>query len=350
MSTQVLIASAADGAAIAQAIRERLAGQASIPGGLCPSALPAAHETAVMVFVLTEQALADAAVRAYAALAAGSRFPMLPVPPERARFDFSALKGEFEALGRLNAACWDDGAEPGTAVIQAIRRYLGLEPFPRDCRLFISYRRSDGTQAAQAIYRHFRDLDFDAFLDTQDEAILPGEEFQPRIHQAIPEKDFLLLVDSPDAADSGWVREEVSAAIANRVAIFPVRVGGSQGFPQVRDLPALDWGPDLGLNLRELERAVRSRIAARRSFDQRVKQTIEHLRPLLPLAVDDSGQRRLMVKVGSGRGARRCLLEYEDAPYSLARLHRLAMAWPWAGGRPSWAPRAVPCWCITGAA
>jgi hypothetical protein len=31
------------------------------------------------------------------------------------------------------------------------------------------------------------------------------------------------------------------------------------------------------------------------------------------------------VTVGEGDGARRCLLEYEDAPYSLSRLHRLAM-------------------------
>jgi len=327
MSTQgqVLIASAADGAAIAQAMRERLAGQASIPDGLCPAALPAAHETAVMVFVLTEQALADPAVLAYAALATGSRFPMLPVPPERARFDFSALKGELETLGRLNAACWDDGIEPGAAVVQAIRRYLGLEPFQRDCRLFVSYRRIDGAAAAHAIYDHFGKQGFDAFLDTEDEAIEPGEPFQPRIHQAIPEKDFLLLVDSPDAADSRWVREEVSVALANRVAILPVRVGGSEGFPQVRDLPALEWGPDLGHNLFELDRAVRARLAARRSFDQRVMQTLEHLKPLLPLTITGSERRRLLITLGSGRGARRCLLEYEDAPYSLGRLHRLAL-------------------------
>jgi hypothetical protein len=45
----------------------------------------------------------------------------------------------------------------------------------------------------------------------------------------------------------------------------------------------------------------------------------------LPLTVEDRGLRRLLVKVGAGKGARRCLLEYEDAPYGLARLYRLAM-------------------------
>jgi hypothetical protein len=325
MTALVHLVAAPDGAAIAQAIRDQLVGQASIPEGLCPTALPPAHESAVLVFVLTDQALADPAVRAYAAQAAGSRFPMLPVPPEHARFAFSALTCEFETLGRLNAACWDDGVEPGAAVVQAIRRYLGLEPFPRDCRLFISYRRSDGEATAHSIYDHFRTQGFDAFLDTEDEAIEPGEEFQPRIHQAIPEKDFLLLIDSPDAAGSRWVREEVSVAIANRVAIFPVRVGGGQGFPMVRDLHSLDWGPDLGRNLFDLERAVRARLAARRSFDQRVIQTVEHLKPLLPLKIAESGQRRLLITLGAGRGAKRCLLEYEDAPYSLGRLHRLAL-------------------------
>jgi hypothetical protein len=222
---RVHLAAAPDGTAIAQAIRDQLAGQALIPDGLCPTALPAAHEKAVLVFILTDQALADPTVRAYAAQAAGSRFPMLPVPPARGGFDFGSLKGEFETLGRLNAVAWDDGAEPGGLVIQAIRSHLGLEPFKRDCRLFVSYRRTDGTSAAHAIYDHFGKQGFDAFLDTENEAIEPGETFQPRIHQAIPEKDFLLLIDSPDAANSKWVREEVSVALANRVAILPVRVG-----------------------------------------------------------------------------------------------------------------------------
>jgi hypothetical protein len=321
----VHLAAAADGAPISEAMRGQLACQALIPAGLCQTALPQAHENAVLVFVLTEQALADAAVRVYAALAAGSRFAILPVVPRRDRFDFRTLTGELEFLGRLNAVGWDDGEVPGAAVLTAIRRHLGLEPFQRDCRLFISYRRSDGTEAAQAIYRHFRAIGFDAFLDTEDEAIEPGEEVQARIHEAIPEKDFLLLVDSPAAAESGWVREEVSTALADRVAIFVVRVGGSEGFPQVRDLPALEWGPDPDQSLFDLERAVRSQLAARRSFDRRLMQTLEHLKPLLPLRISPQGRRRLLLTLGEGSGARCCLLDYEDAPYNLTRLHRLAL-------------------------
>ena len=299
----VHLIAAPDGAPMADAIRAQLASQASIPAGICPAVLPEPHENAVLVFVLTDQALADPAVRAYAALAAGSRFAILPVVPRRDGFDFRTLTGELGFLGRLNAVGWYDGETPGAAVLTAIRRHLGLEPFQRDCRLFISYRRSDGTEAAQAIYRHFRGIGFDAFLDTEDEAIEPGEEVQSRIQEAIPEKDFLLLVDSPDAADSPWVREEVSAALANRVAIFVVRVGGSEGFPQVRDLPALDWGPDPDRSLFELERAVRSRLAARRSFDRRLMQTLAELKRLLPLRDQRAGAPPTPADPRRGHGA-----------------------------------------------
>lgn len=314
-----------DGAPIAEAIRAQLAGLAEIPAESCPTALPDAHVNAVLIFVLTDQALSDPAIRAYAALAAGSRFAILPLVPSRTGYDFRTLIGELEFLGKLNAVGWDDGEVPGAAAIGAIRRHLGLEPFKRDCRLFVSYRRSDGSEAAQAIYGHFRAIGFDAFLDTEDEAIEPGEEVQSRIHEAIPEKDFLLLVDSPDAADSGWVREEVSAALANRVAILAVRVGGSEGFPQVRELPALDWGPDPQRSLFELERAVRSRLAARRSFDRRLQQTIAALASLVPAEAKAKGHRRLLLKIGKGRAASHCLLEFEDAPYNLTKLHRLSL-------------------------
>jgi len=93
-----------------------------------------------------------------------------------------------------------------------------------------------------------------------------------------------------------------------------VRLDGSDGFPQARDLPALDWGADQAANLRALERTLRSRLAVRRSFDRRVQQTFRHLgprRPLLSMAADPQ--------------PRRWLLDDEDATYDLARLFQLAV-------------------------
>ncbi len=275
--------------------------------------LPDAHSTAVLVFLLTDESLGDSQIRTFARLAESSGFPILPVVPVRAAFDFRSLSGEFAYLGRLNAVGWDEGNPPGELVFTAIRRHLGLEPFRRDCRLFISYRRSDGGGTAQAIYRHFRNLGYDAFLDTEDEAIEPGEEVQPRIAQAIPERDFLLLIDSPNAADSPWVREEVTIALENRVAIFSVRVGDSDGFPQVRGLPSIEWRDDIDLNLRELKRYVDSMLAGRRTFDRRLQQTLEKLKLLVPVQIVEQGKRRLLLRIGTATGDVRCLLDFEDA-------------------------------------
>jgi hypothetical protein len=263
-------------------------------------------------------------IQAFARLVELSGFPILPVVPERRAFDFHSLTGDLAYLGRLNAVGWDEGDSPVELVFTAIRRHLGWEPFRRDCRLFISYRRSDGSDAAHAIYGHFRKLGYDAFLDTEDEATEPGEEVQPRIAQAIPDRDFLLLIDSLDAADSPWVREEVTIALENRVAIFGVRVGGSDGFPQVRGLPSFEWRDDVGICLRELERYVGSRLAARRSFDRRLKQTLDKLKLLVPLRIAEQAKRRLLLRIGETASGIRCLLDFEDESYDLTRLYRLS--------------------------
>ncbi len=286
--------------------------------------LPDEHMTAVLVFLLTKESLDDPKIRAFARLAEPSGFPILPVVPERAAFDFRSLTGDFAYLGRLNAVGWDEGDQPGELAFTAIRRYLGLEPFRRDCRLFISYRRSDGSAVAQAIYRYFRRLGYDAFLDTEDEAIEPGEEVQSHIAQAIPDRDFLLLIDSPDAADSEWVRKEVMIALENRAALFGVRVRGTDGFPQARGLAGIEWHDDVDSNLRTLERYVASALAARRSFDHRLKQTLHKLKLIVPLQIRDLEKRRLLLRIGEAPRAVHCLLEFEDASYDLTRLYRLS--------------------------
>lgn len=333
MDNQIIkLIAAGDGEAIASAIAARLAWLPRVTLDRDRTSLPAEHLTAVLVLLLTQEALTDPEVRAFVRLAAPSGFPMLPVVPETSEnYDFRRLTEELDYLGRLNAVGWKDSDPPGELVHTAIRRYLGLEPFRRDCRIFISYRRSDGREAALAIYRHFRGLGYEAFLDTEDDAIEPGEDVQPRIHQAIPDRDFLLLIDSPDAADSPWVREEVTVALESRVAIFGVRVGGSEGFPQVRELPCIEWGEDIAANLRDLERYVASRLATRRAFDRRLRQTLEKLKILVPLEITEQGRRRLLLRIGAG--AVRCLLDYEDASYDLTRLHRLSRGCLTLGGQ-----------------
>lgn len=120
------------------------------------------------------------------------------------------------------------------------------------------------------------------------------------------------------------MREEVTIALENRVAIFGVRVSGSEGFPQIRGLPSIEWRDDVDLNLRELERHVSSRLAARRSSDRRLKQTLDKLKLLVRLEISEQGKRRLLLRIHEDAGTVRCLLDFEDASYDLARLYRLS--------------------------
>jgi hypothetical protein len=120
------------------------------------------------------------------------------------------------------------------------------------------------------------------------------------------------------------VREEVTIALEKRVAIFGVRVGGSDGIPQVRGLPSIEWREDVDSNLRELERYVASRLAARRSFDRRLMQTLDKLKLLVPLQIAEQSKRRLLLRIGAAASSVRCLLDFEDASYDLTRLYRLS--------------------------
>jgi len=93
--------------------------------------------TAVLVFLLTKGAFNDSKVLAFARRAEAGGFPILPVIPKRAAFNFRSLTGDLAYLGHLNAVGWDEGDRPGERVFTAIRRHLRLEPFRRDCRLFL---------------------------------------------------------------------------------------------------------------------------------------------------------------------------------------------------------------------
>ena len=60
----VQIAAAPDGETIAEDIRTQLSDAEAVAAGTCPTVLPQAHENAVLVFVLTVQALADPGIDA----------------------------------------------------------------------------------------------------------------------------------------------------------------------------------------------------------------------------------------------------------------------------------------------
>jgi hypothetical protein len=242
----------------------------------------------------------------------------LPVVPDLGVYRWSGLPSQLAHLTKLNALGWNQGDTPGERVLQTVPKLLSLVPFKRDCRLFISHRREDGSGTAQALYRHLTVAGYQAFLDT--ESLEGGDPVQVLIHQAIPERDFLLLVNSPTAHQSAWVREEVEVALSRRVTIFVLDLPRSTRMPLLRDLSGLPWDesdPDMALRV---EHQVATRIAARASFDQRVRQTLHSLCRRLDLEQEDRERRRCSLR----RGAQPLMLiDHEDAAHGLDRLYRL---------------------------
>jgi hypothetical protein len=78
--------------------------------------------------------------------------------------------------------------------------------------VFISYRRTETRSVAEQLYRAFDDRSFDVFLDTH--SIRSGLEFQSVLWDQMADADLLVLLDSPAALSSRWVREELARAHA----------------------------------------------------------------------------------------------------------------------------------------
>lgn len=114
-------------------------------------------------------------------------------------------------LAELNASSWNDEYER-KRLLRTILIQLSLMEYDR--RVFISYRRKDASRMAVQLYDNLHRNGFDVFLDRYD--IDRGVNIQRRIHEAIDDKGFLLVLESPTAHESSWIDEEVSHALSLR--------------------------------------------------------------------------------------------------------------------------------------
>lgn len=76
--------------------------------------------------------------------------------------------------------------------------------------MFISYRRSESTEAALQLYAALSARLFDVFLDTHD--IQPGKHFQEVLWQRLCDCDVILHLDTPKYFDSRWTDAEFGRA------------------------------------------------------------------------------------------------------------------------------------------
>lgn len=124
---------------------------------------------------------------------------------------------------------------------------LGLRLQGRDSKIFVSYRAVDGTAIAKQLHSHLTSLGYPAFLDEAreldgDTRILPGTPVQSQIDEALSDANLVLLIDTPAAPQSPWVRHEVETADALLLPILPLcfrESGDKKQGPRFRSLLAL---------------------------------------------------------------------------------------------------------------
>ncbi|HJT20759.1 MAG TPA: toll/interleukin-1 receptor domain-containing protein [Nitrospira sp.] len=134
-----------------------------------------------------------------------------PKPPEAAAA-IKALPYDATTCGRL---------------VIRVGGMLGFRLQGRDSKIFISYRASDGSTVAKQLYDHLIALGHRPFLDEAKEidgetAILPGSAVQKQIDDALANANLVLLLDTPAAPDSPWIKHEVDTADALLLPILPV--------------------------------------------------------------------------------------------------------------------------------
>ncbi|MCA1621935.1 MAG: toll/interleukin-1 receptor domain-containing protein [Acidobacteria bacterium] len=152
-------------------------------------------------------------------------------------------------------------------------------------RLFISYRRRFDHGSARLLKERLTQAfgEGAVFRDVDD--IAPGDDFPESIREAVETCDAFLPLISPgwlgvigdlrDPAD--FVRREIAAALARRVALIPVLLGGAR-MPEPDELPE---------ELRELASRQAVELSDTR-WDYDVQRLIEVIRPLAAPEEDSS--------------------------------------------------------------
>lgn len=140
-------------------------------------------------------------------------------------------------------------------IIRRLGAFLGLINIPKDNDIFISYRVTDGKDAAVSLHKHFDSLGYNVWRDEhRDEDnegnIKIGEDVQQIIRQAIVSSNLVILIDTKDALNSPWIKEEIEYANANLIPVIPlcIRTNHTKGshFRSLRSLNRyIDSNPEL---------------------------------------------------------------------------------------------------------
>lgn len=178
----------------------------SVPPPVDPAEAP---PQTLVLFLADDESKKSEALLKQVENARAQLLPVLPLVHPGA----DVFKTLPEILQPLNALEWDRG---GGHAVREMARLIGLEEAER--RLFLSYRRLDASSLALQLREHLSRRTFDVFLDRF--SVPPAADFQKRIDIELGDKAFVLLLETPAAADSKWVEHEVAYAIGHAIALL----------------------------------------------------------------------------------------------------------------------------------
>lgn len=175
----------------------------------------------------SEAAAHDANIAARLVEAAEHSRPIVPVVDQLE--NFTSQVPPF--LASINGFEWE-----ADRLARFIIEELGIEESSR--RVFISHKRDDGLGAAEVLHDALVHAGFSAFIDRF--SIRSAEEVQTAIADGLEDYAFLLLLETPLAATSNWVFDEVDYALSHSMGMLIVQwpgeppvVPGSHGLPRL---------------------------------------------------------------------------------------------------------------------
>lgn len=95
-------------------------------------------------------------------------------------------------------------------------------------RVFVSYAHNDGQSLAEEVFEEMSQRRFDVYLDRF--RTPPGSDFLERIEDELIDKAMVVVVETPGALGSAWVRHEVISALNRRLGLAALNPGKGRGF------------------------------------------------------------------------------------------------------------------------
>jgi hypothetical protein len=129
-------------------------------------------------------------------------------------------------LAQHNAALWANDVAEVLPVILAHARLTSEES-----ALFVSYRRDDATALADQLFHRLSEDGFDVYLDRFRGT--PGRDFVVQLTEALADKAFVLVIESPNILMSSWTLREVDFAKSHQLGIMSLQMPGGQQLPSI---------------------------------------------------------------------------------------------------------------------